>query len=91
LAEKESPQESSDVGLSQIIVQHLIVVECVAQANRQKIASTTSSSDDPGWTVTSIMMEWMKTIIVKQWDSKAEINKWSSVGTAVMLLDRLRK
>jgi hypothetical protein len=36
-------------------------------------------------------MEWMKTIILKQWDSKAVINKWSSVGTAVMLLDRFRK
>jgi hypothetical protein len=73
-----------------MIVKHLIVVESVSQLSKRKIASTVGSSDDPGWTVTSVFMEWMKTIILKQWDSKAVINKWSIVGTAVMLLDRFR-
>jgi hypothetical protein len=91
LKPQNSQEQTSSGRLSDMIVEHLIVIETVSQVSKQKIASTAGSSDDPGWTVTSVFMEWMKTIILKQWDSKAVINKWSSVGTAVMLLDRFRK
>ena len=90
LGEQESRDHSSSERLSDMVVAHLNIVESVSQVSKQKIASTAGSSDDPGWTVTSVFMEWMKTIILKQWDSKAVINKWSGVGTAVMLLDKFR-
>jgi hypothetical protein len=77
--------------LMEIIVKHLIVVERVALARKQRMTPNNSASHDPGWTVTATLMEWLKTIITKRWDSKAEINKWSSVGTAVMLLNEMCK
>jgi hypothetical protein len=75
--------------LMDIVVQHLIVAEHVALATKRRMTPNGGESDDPGWTVTATLMEWLKTIITKRWNSKACINKWSSVGTAVMLLDRL--
>lgn len=60
-------------------------------AMKLRLTSNHDLGGDPGWTVTATFMEWLRTIIVKKWESKAEINKWSSVGTAVMILDKLRK
>jgi hypothetical protein len=77
--------------LVDIVTQHLFVVERVALAAKRKMNSDHKSDDDPGWTVTATFMEWLRTIIIKKWDSKPEINKWSSVGTAVMVLDKLCK
>jgi hypothetical protein len=75
--------------VSDIIIQHLVVVERVALATKRKMNSTQKPSEDPGWTVTATFMEWLRTVIIKKWDSKPEINKWSCVGTAVMVLDKL--
>jgi hypothetical protein len=75
--------------LVDIVTQHLFVVERVALAAKRKMNSNQKSNEDPGWTVTATFMEWLRTIIIKKWDSKPEINKWSSVGTAVMVLDKL--
>ncbi|KAF1941332.1 ubiquitin-protein ligase E3A [Clathrospora elynae] len=72
-----------------IIVRHLEVVERVALANQQRLNSKRDVSEDPGWTVTATFMESLRTIIIKKWDGKAEINKWSTVGTAVRVLDKL--
>jgi hypothetical protein len=77
--------------LIKIIVGHLVVTERVALANKQRMTPDYSTKDDPGWTVTATLMEWLKTVIIKKWDSKAEINKWSSVGTAVLLLREMCK
>jgi hypothetical protein len=77
--------------LVDVIVQHLIVVERVALATKRRMYSTRKPSEDPGWTVTATFMEWLRTIIIKKWDGKPEINKWSSVGTAVMVMNTLRK
>ncbi|KAJ4350577.1 hypothetical protein N0V95_004626 [Ascochyta clinopodiicola] len=46
---------------------------------------------EPGWTVTATFMEWLKTMIIKRWDGKVEVNKWSSTGTAIMLLHEFYK
>ena len=73
-----------------ILVGHLTQVEKAAMERRGKSKSTSSTDDDPGWTVTATLMEFLRTIIVKQWDGKAEINKWGSVGTAVTLMVHLR-
>ena len=70
---------------------HLMAVERVSLANKQKMNSNHDLSADPGWTVTATFMEWMRTVIIKKWDSKAEINKWSSVGTAVTILAMFRE
>ncbi|KAH7093143.1 hypothetical protein FB567DRAFT_168054 [Paraphoma chrysanthemicola] len=74
-----------------IVFRHLTVVERVALDSRRRLtpSSSAKASDDPGWTVTATFVEWLKTIIIKKWDSKADINKWSAVGTAVLLLDKL--
>jgi hypothetical protein len=77
--------------LIDVIIQHLVVVERVALATKRKMNSNQKSEEDPGWTVAATFVEWLRTIIIKKWDSKPEINKWSSVGTAVMVLDKLRK
>ncbi|KAI4909875.1 uncharacterized protein J4E92_010491 [Alternaria infectoria] len=85
----DSEQVPPSVGLVDMVIQHLEVVERVGLATKMKLNSSHDRDGDPGWTVTATFMEWLRTIIVKKWDSKAEINKWSSVGTAVMVLDRL--
>lgn len=82
---------SSNLTLVDLIVQHLGVVEHVAVTSKRTMTTSSSSSEDSGWTVTATFLEWLKTIITKGWDSKVEINKWSSVGTAVMLIDKFRK
>lgn len=87
----DAKHSSADTTLVDIIVQHLKVVECVALTSKRRPKSSHSLREDPGWTVTATFLEWLRTIIIKNWDSKATINKWSNVGTAVMLLDKLRK
>lgn len=77
--------------LPRILVEHLAEVEQDAIRRKSKMKANQNTLDDPGWTVTATFTEWLKTIIIKQWDGKAEINKWSSVGTAIMLLGTLRK
>jgi hypothetical protein len=81
----------SSATLIDVVIQHLEVVERVGMATKLRRNPSHDLDGDPGWTVTATFMEWLKTIIVKKWDSKAQINKWSSVGTAVMVLDKLRK
>ncbi|KAI4698681.1 hypothetical protein J4E81_005292 [Alternaria sp. BMP 2799] len=85
----ESEQVTASVGLVDTVMQHLQVVERVGMATKMRLNSSYDREGDPGWTVTATFMGWLRTIIVKKWDSKAEINKWSSVGTAVMVLDKL--
>jgi hypothetical protein len=77
--------------LVDLILQHLIVVERFALATKRRLTpnNNNNTTDDPGWTVTATLMEWLKTIIIKKWNNKAEINKWSSVGSSIMLLDKL--
>lgn len=71
---------------------HLTQVEKAALHRKRRMSSTTQNTDDdPGWTVTATLMEWLRTIIVHQWDGNVEINKWSSVGTAVTLMTHLRQ
>ncbi|CAO2655590.1 Nn.00g043930.m01.CDS01 [Neocucurbitaria sp. VM-36] len=86
---EEIKNASANNTLVDVIIQHLKVVERVAPINERRLTSTRDLSEDPGWTVTATFIEWLRTIVVKKWDSKADINKWSSVGTAVMLLDKL--
>jgi hypothetical protein len=86
----DRPEEHGSLdNLMDVVVQHLIVAERVALASKRRMTPNGSTNDDPGWTITATLMEWLKTIITKKWNSKADINKWSSVGTAVMLLDKL--
>jgi hypothetical protein len=88
--QKEARDVSGDT-LVDLIIEHLLIVERVAIANKQKLKIDHDATEDPGWTVTATLMEWLRTIIVKKWDNKAEIVKWGSVGTAIMFLDKLRK
>jgi hypothetical protein len=87
----ELEQVAHSVGLVDMIIQHLEVVERVGMATKMRLNSSHDLDGDLGWTLTATFIEWLRTIIIKKWDSKAEINKWSSVGTAVMVLDKLRK
>ncbi|KAF2830354.1 hypothetical protein CC86DRAFT_160452 [Ophiobolus disseminans] len=88
--QEASDNEDCDDSLVDMVVQHLKVVERVALASKRRMTPNSSSaSEDPGWTVTATLVEWLKTIITKKWDSKVQMNKWSSVGSAVMLLDKL--
>ena len=82
--------ESGSIGtndsLTAILIQHLEVIEHVALENKRRMKTVSTTIKEPGWTVTATLIEWLKTTIIKNWDGKVEINKWSSVGTAVMLL-----
>ena len=69
----------------------LEVLERISMAMKLRLTTNHDLDGDPGWTVTATFMEWLRTIIIKKWESKAEVNKWSSIGTAVMILDKLRK
>jgi hypothetical protein len=77
--------------LMNIVLVHLKTVERVALVSRRRMTPNYDTGDDPGWTVTATLLEWLKTVITKKWDSKSRINKWSSVGTSILLLDRLCK
>jgi hypothetical protein len=87
----EKHSNHPNTSLVDTLVQHLAVVERVALDSRRRLTPSSSAkvSNDPGWTVTATLVEWLKTIITKKWDSKPTINKWSAVGTAVILLDKL--
>lgn len=90
---KKQTENCDDAGsinsLMDIVVQHLAIVERVALATKRRMTPNGGQSDDPGWTVSSVLLEWLKTLITKRWDSKLEINKWTSVGSAILLLDKL--
>jgi hypothetical protein len=81
--------DDSTASLMEIVVQHLEIVERVALATKHRMTPNGGQSDDPGWTVSSVLLEWLKTLITKRWDSKLAINKWTIVGSAVLLLDKL--
>jgi hypothetical protein len=87
----ENGETSSHISetLLDVIVQHLEVVEHTVLMSKSKINSDQELEGDPGWTVTATYMEWLRTVIIKEWDSKAEINKWTSVGAAVVTIDKL--
>ncbi|KAF1956918.1 hypothetical protein CC80DRAFT_592942 [Byssothecium circinans] len=75
--------------LLSILIEHLAVVERIATARKAKHKANQSRTEDPGWTVTAIFLEWLRTVIIKKFDGKAEVNKWSSVGAAISILERL--
>ncbi|EUC49153.1 hypothetical protein COCMIDRAFT_85459 [Bipolaris oryzae ATCC 44560] len=85
--DEESPTTCQS--LLDVVINHLEVVERVALANKRRLNRDQDGESDPGWTVTATFVEWLRTVIIKEWDSKAEINKWTSVGTAVVMLDSL--
>lgn len=86
----EVESTATDPSLLDVVIQHLEVVEHVELANKGRLNPYHTPEIDPGWTVTATFMEWLRTVIIKEWNSKAEINKWTSVGTAVAILDKLR-
>lgn len=79
-------QNSSPDTLSGVLIRHLIVVEGAATDRKTKMKGSLHLKDDPGWTVTATLMEWLRTIIVKKFDGNGEISKWGSVGAAMTLL-----
>jgi hypothetical protein len=87
----DTEKDASFATLMGVMVEHLEVVERVGMATKMRLNSSHDMDGDPGWTLTATFMEWLRTVIVKKWDSKAEINKWSSVGTAIMVLGKLRR
>jgi hypothetical protein len=74
-----------------IVFKHLEVAEQAALASKRRMNTSLKPNEDPGWTITATFMEWLRTTIIKQWNSRVELNKWSNVGTAVRLLDKLCK
>lgn len=69
-------------GLTSILIKHLTVVERQARSSRMNLKTDT----DPGWTVTSVFLEWLRTLIIKSWDGKPEIHRWSAVGGAIEIM-----
>lgn len=90
-ARAEAGFDESEESLLSILTRHLEVTESVALASKRKLQTTNLTNKEPGWTVTATLTEWLKTIIIKNWDGNVEINKWSSIGSAVMLLHKLCK
>jgi hypothetical protein len=93
LAQKEQHSSSTDrpiveCHLMEILVKHLGEVESNALAKKLKTNTNLDYTEDPGWTVTATFMEWLRTIIIKKWDGKADVNRWSSIGAAVILMNK---
>lgn len=74
-----------------VLLGHLTQVEKAALQRKGKLRSTQTVDEDPGWTITATLMEWLRTVIVKKWNGNVEINKWGSVGTAVTIMTHLRQ
>lgn len=91
LSDDDGESQTTDQSLLDVVIDHLEIVERVALVNKRRLNRDQDSESDPGWTVTATFVEWLRTVLIKEWDSKAEINKWTSVGTAVIMLDKLRK
>jgi hypothetical protein len=96
LKPKDNPSNHSnydrpEFNLIHILMRHLEEAERLALANKKKLMTNQNYLKDPGWTVTSTFMEWLRTIIIKKWDGKAVVNKWDNVGVAVLLFDMFRK
>jgi hypothetical protein len=87
----ENGETAKSQSFTSVVLEHLEIAEQAALANKRRMSANTNPSEDPGWTITATFMEWLRTTIIKQWDSKVELNKWSTVGTAVRLLDQLCK
>ncbi|KAL1794520.1 hypothetical protein ACET3X_007941 [Alternaria dauci] len=85
----DADMTGSSTTLMDVVIEHLEVLERTSMVAKLRLTSHHDLDRDPGWTVTATFIEWLRTVIVKKWESKAEINKWSSVGTAVMLLGKL--
>ena len=80
----EQPQDyqESRFNLTGLLIKHLTIVEGQALASRRDL----KTDEDPGWTVTSIFLEWLRTIIIMGWDGKAEVHRWSAVGGAIEIM-----
>lgn len=74
----------------EVLVKHLKIIEHLEVEKRKKMDLVVLQGNDPGWTVTSTFVEWLRTIVLHRWDGKPLVNKWSSAGTAMRLLDTLR-
>ena len=85
----EQPQDyqESHFNLTGLLIKHLTIVEGQALASRRDL----KTDEDPGWTVTSIFLEWLRTIIIMWWDGKAEVHRWSAVGGAIEIMADLCK
>ncbi|KAF2804650.1 uncharacterized protein BDZ99DRAFT_149681 [Mytilinidion resinicola] len=81
-AGEQQDSKQSTFGLMDAVVQHLAVVEQQASKSRFNL----DTDRDPGWTVTSVFLEWLRTMIIKQWDCKSEVHRWSSVGGAIEIM-----
>ncbi|KAL6712161.1 hypothetical protein ACN47E_000038 [Coniothyrium glycines] len=75
--------------LIDIVIQHLEHIEHVSLTSKQRLKVGQTRLEDPGWSVSSTFLEWARSIIIRKWDNKAEVNKWSDVGTAIMLFERM--
>jgi hypothetical protein len=88
-ASSESDSFAEGTSFLSILLGHLKEVERLAIAHKKKMKSSLKYDEDPGWTVTSIFLEWLRTIILKRWDGKAVVNRWGNVGTAAFLFNFL--
>lgn len=74
-----------------VLLGHLTQVEKAALQRKGRMRSARNADEDPGWTVTATLMEWLRTVIVKQWDGNVDVNKWGSVGTAITIMTHFRQ
>lgn len=80
--EQQQDYQESRFHLTDLLIKHLTIVEGQALASRRDL----KTDEDPGWTVTSIFLEWLRTIIIMGWDGKAEVHRWSAVGGAIEIM-----
>lgn len=79
-----------------------ILISHLGEVNRQKptwhkrlkhksVASKASALEDPGWTVSSVFLEWLRTIVMKEWAGEMELKRWEPAGAAVEMMAHLCK
>ncbi|KAF2453828.1 hypothetical protein BDY21DRAFT_424249, partial [Lineolata rhizophorae] len=72
--------EDIDLPLMRLIIDHLKCVE------RDHMSLVGGEQVENGWSITSMLAEYLRVVIRSEWDGKDDIYRWSSAGSALEIL-----
>ncbi|KAJ9640465.1 hypothetical protein H2199_006004 [Coniosporium tulheliwenetii] len=93
--DKYKPDFRMQFPLMNLLMEHLQEVEKDARKRQATFEHPELELEhppaDPGWTVSSVLLDWLRTIVLKNWDGKAEVKRWEPVGAAIEFMAHLYK
>lgn len=91
--DKYKPDFRMQFPLMNLLMEHLQEVEKDARKRQATFEHPELELEhppaDPGWTVSSVLLDWLRTIVLKNWDGKAEVKRWEPVGAAIEFMAHL--